>query len=366
MVNRKYRVYGLYSIVLGFLTSFALIFLSEGKTFVREGSLDRTILFFWPNVQTTVNLQLGCPPNAPLEHWGPCWDDAARDATSAWNNAGSQFRFSTQSTDSVGPCVRDGVNTVAFRSTLCNGMRFGDALAVTYIIANSATGAFLDTDVIFDAERMWSTYPGPLQRNALGRVTVYDFHRVVIHEFGHVLGLDHPDDFEQSVVAIMNSRVSDLDTLQSDDIVGGSSIYPATAASVGLLENPQQNGFVSGIGLISGWVCTASRVDIEFDGAFGLQAAYGTSRADTADDCGDDGNNGFGLLFNWNLLGDGIHVVRVLADGVEFASAAFTVTTLGQEFLPGATGRSTFQFNGRNVTVEWREELQNFVIVGVE
>lgn len=37
--------------------------------------------------------------------------------------------------------------------------------------------------------------------------------------------------------------------------------------------------------------------------------------------------NHFVLPFNWNLLGDGTHTVRALADGVEFDRATFTVTT---------------------------------------
>ena len=49
-----------------------------------------------------------------------------------------------------------------------------------------------------------------------------------------------------------------------------------------------------------------------------------------------DSNNGFVLPFNWNLLGEGTHTVRTLADGVEFDSATFTVTTLGTEFQRGA------------------------------
>ena len=53
--------------------------------------------------------------------------------------------------------------------------------------------------------------------------------------------------------------------------------------------------------------------------------------------CGDT-DNGFGLLFNWNLLRDGEHEVVALVDGVELGRATVTVTTLGQEFLRDVTG----------------------------
>ena len=96
----------------------------------------------------------------------------------------------------------------------------------------------------------------------------------------------------------------------------------------GILENPFSGSFQSGIGLFSGWVCNASQVEFEIDGdpTLTFMAGYGTHRIDTTGVCGDS-NNGFGLLFNWNLLGDGTHTVRALADGVEFDSATFTVTT---------------------------------------
>ena len=71
------------------------------------------------------------------------------------------------------------------------------------------------------------------------------------------------------------------------------------------MENPASASFQSGIGLLSGWVCDAAVVELEINDGPRLAAAYGTDRADTASVCGDT-NNGFGLLFNWNLLGDGI------------------------------------------------------------
>ena len=53
--------------------------------------------------------------------------------------------------------------------------------------------------------------------------------------------------------------------------------------------------------------------------------------------CGDT-DNGFGPLFNWNLLRDGEHTVVACVDGVELGQATVRVTTLGQEFLRGAEG----------------------------
>ena len=68
------------------------------------------------------------------------------------------------------------------------------------------------------------------------------------------------------------------------------------------------------------------------------------------------------MTVNWNLLGDGQHRVRALADGVEFANHTFTVTTLGVEFLTGASGSYQVPFAGSAVTLNWSEPLQNFVI----
>ena len=143
---------------------------------------------------------------------------------------------------------------------------------------------------------------------------------------------------------------------------GGSNGSPPA-----VLENPQAGAFASGAGIVSGWVCNAEQVEIKIDGVV-FQAAYGTSRADTFGACGDT-NNGFGLLVNWNLFGNGVHTLRALADGDEFANASFVVTTLGAEFLTGASGTFTlddFPQPGESIDVEWQEPLQNFVIVGMQ
>ena len=133
-----------------------------------------------------------------------------------------------------------------------------------------------------------------------------------------------------------------------------------------LLENPQPGSAQSGIGVISGWACEAQQIDIEFnnESANRWRAGTGTRRPDTQAACGDT-DNGFGLLFNWNRLGDGTHTVRAFADGVEFANVTVSVTTLGKEFVQGLTHDLTlpdFPEVGTDVVVTWQQAQQNFVI----
>ena len=66
------------------------------------------------------------------------------------------------------------------------------------------------------------------------------FTALAIHEFGHTLGLDHPDQAKpkQFVVAIMNSTVSNLDTLAQDDINGVTSIYGTGPAYHSIADGP--------------------------------------------------------------------------------------------------------------------------------
>jgi hypothetical protein len=74
--------------------------------------------------------------------------------------------------------------------------------------------------------------------------------------------------------------------------------------------------------------------------------------------CGDD-DNGFGLVFNWNSIGNGVHTIRAFAD------VNFAVTTLGVDFLTGVSGEHTlpdFPQAGSTTTVRWAEPHQNFLI----
>ena len=154
-------------------------------------------------------------------------------------------------------------------------------------------------------------------------------------------------------------RLFSLGVLFLLSIVSVPRVWAQTA-----LENPQPASFQSGIGVIFGWACDAGQIEIAFNGGPRQTTAYGTSRGDTQSPCGDT-DNGFGLLYNWNLLGDGVHTVQAYADGVEFANVTVIVATLGEVFLRGASGAfpvSDFPTPGATRTLRWQEAQQNFVI----
>ncbi len=142
--------------------------------------------------------------------------------------------------------------------------------------------------------------------------------------------------------------------------------FPSVAAPLAHLESPAPAAFLrSGVGLIRGWACEASRVEVSVDGGPLLATAHGTDRPDTVTACG-HANTGFGLTYNWNRLGEGLHNLRAFADGVLFADVNFTVATLGGEFLTGLQGEYTvadFPAQGNSFQIRWSEPDQNFMFV---
>ena len=142
--------------------------------------------------------------------------------------------------------------------------------------------------------------------------------------------------------------------------------FAGVTGAWGALENPAPNTTVSGIGVISGVECDAQTVTIQIDNLAPLEAAYGTGRNDTLDACGDT-DNGFGLLFNWNLLASGSHIVRAFADSALISQHRVTVVPLGEEFRTDLSVQyevSDFPGAGQSVQVIWQQAAQNFLIRG--
>lgn len=164
----------------------------------------------------TVVMHLSLERAGVLQDGFPSFNASAADALETWNTYLDHMKFAAVIGSSLVPSDGDADNSVFFSDTVY-GQSFGtNVLAVTLI--SSRLSVFTETDVIFNNRISWDSYSGSLQIKQ-------DFHRVAIHEFGHALGLNHPDDAHQVVIAIMNSRISDIESPQADDIAGARSIY---------------------------------------------------------------------------------------------------------------------------------------------
>ena len=207
---------------------FLVAMFSVADAYVLEG-------FQWPSNQPIVlDLQLGSP-NGALVDGLTTWNQVGEAAAGVWNPyLGSGVQFETKETNFT-PAQGDGANSVFFSSSVF-GEGFGDdTLATTVTLYNTSTHVAYESDVVFNDARPFNSYRGPLRTD--GTQPVYDLRRVMLHEFGHVLGLDH---VPQTTVAIMTPVITDVDTIQADDIAGVESIYglprPATPAIGGGLS----------------------------------------------------------------------------------------------------------------------------------
>ena len=164
----------------------------------------------------------------------------------------------------------------------------------------------------------------------------------------------------------------------------GLVVLAPSLAYAAVLGNPGNGGFYSGIGVISGWKCQADgEITVEFLNDAGARMVinegrtsnpvpmlYGSERPDVRDAgaCA-SADVGFVAIWNWGELGDGTYTAVAYDNDVEFARNTFTVTTFGTNFLTGASGRfraRDFPDPGVNVLLRWNQNVQGFVIEGVE
>jgi hypothetical protein len=177
----------------------------------------------WPDGTVVLNLQLG--PSPHLTDGSANWGASAESALASWNQVISRVQFTVVRDSTAPKGDGNGVNNVFFSNDVY-GTAFGtNVLAVTTNWLHRTTR--VEADVIFNTAINWDSYTGNL------RPGVLDFHRVALHEFGHVLGLDHLDDYGQTQASIMDSHIGNLFQLTSDDVAGAQALYGAVPTGGG-------------------------------------------------------------------------------------------------------------------------------------
>jgi hypothetical protein len=201
---------------LGLLAIVALV-IGTSQTIGGFATLGST----WNSGNVVMNMQL--TGGSGLSDGSSSFNAAVSSAMSIWNQSLNRIQFAAGS----GTARADGdlVNQVFFDSNYY-GTSFGrSTLAITTRWTVGSTQR-VEADIIFNSGFTWDSYRGNVRSG-----NVWDIRRVALHELGHALGLDHPDEKGQAVTAQMNSTLGNLDSLTADDIAGAQSLYGSGVTS---------------------------------------------------------------------------------------------------------------------------------------
>ena len=193
----------------------------------------------WPSGTIPLRLQLDATAASltfPLTDGATSWNSIAQSALNDWNTslARSHFSATTNSASAAANKLGDGLNQVFFATNIYGDAFDSRTLAVTLVDNGDQTIRSVEADLVVNKNRAWNSYRGTIRNSPL------DLRRVLLHELGHVLGLDHPDQATpaQTVSAMMNSTISDLEALSSDDLAGATYLYSTAIARPALTAQP--------------------------------------------------------------------------------------------------------------------------------
>ncbi len=189
--------------------------------------------YFGPRWQSNpvMSLQLGAiSSGASLIDGSTTWGQPAEAAMAIWNEYLDriQFRVVRDSTASTGLC--NGVNNVFWSNTFYGRSMEGFAGYAQQCLQG---GTVIEGDIVLNNTLQWNAYRGNFRSNT------NEVRRVMLHELGHVIGLDHPDDHGQVLNAVMNSFTGNNDTVRADDISGGQYLY--SFGGTGSVSFPARN-----------------------------------------------------------------------------------------------------------------------------
>ena len=177
----------------------------------------------WQIPVVPIRVQMG-PASIVLADGSIDFDSSVENAMALWNEQMEGMQFSWTEAPPGTPAMEgDGVTSMQFSSTVY-GDDFGKGVLAVSLI-DAMGNANTETDILFNTANRFNSYRGVYA--IFGGISYFDIHRIALHELGHSLGLDHPDENGQTVVAIMNSQISGIYSLQQDDIDGAVALYGA-------------------------------------------------------------------------------------------------------------------------------------------
>ncbi len=279
----------------------------------------------WPRPAYPLRIMLGSNSGGTIDY-----NAAAQAAAQEWNAilGGTQF----QVTIATGTATdRNRVNEMVFATSIFEDAFDTNTIAVTttWRLGNQRT----EGDILFNSNtgRNWGVYSGPTQPGLL------DLRRVALHELGHALGLNHPDEAGQSFPAplpIMNSRVTSNDTLTADDITGAQNLYGPPGI-------PANDNF-------------ANAIAITLTNNAATVTGYNTTATKQAGEPNHDGNiGGRSIWWRWTAPASGPVSMDTRGSysdttlGVYTGSSIGALTTVASndDIDPGVVQASTLTFN---------------------